>query len=256
MSVTAIIQARMNSSRLPGKVLMQVLGKPLLQWQLEQLRHSERIDAVVVATTESTLDAPVVKLAEELGAGVFCGPEQDVLGRYCMAARAFCAEHVMRITADCPLIQPQVCDQVIKEYHEQGAQYARTSLGFAWGLDCEIFDRASLDRSCSEAQLPQDREHVTQFILNSPDSFKIHIVKNIRDDSRYRITVDEREDFTVVKQLIEELYDCSRSFIHIDSIRRHLDEHPEVAILNAHFTRDATLYRHVNLHPESKITDQ
>jgi spore coat polysaccharide biosynthesis protein SpsF len=243
MQVTAIIQARMTSTRLPGKVLMKVMGRPLLSCQIERLRFSKRIDEIIIATTTNKEDDPVAELAHKEGLKVYRGSEDDVLDRYYQAAKEHRAEHIMRLTADCPLIDPDICDSIVNAYFESGVDYIRTGESFAEGLDCEIVGFRALTRTWLEAKLKADREHVTLYIRDHPELFKTMVKENEIDDSRYRITVDEEVDFLVVKTILENLYKGNHSYFTVREIKSYLDAHPEVCKLNSHVIRNEGLLK-------------
>ena len=171
--IYAIIQARMGSTRLPGKVLMEASGKPLLWHMIRQLRPSRAISRIALATTTLAADDPVAALGADLGLEVFRGDESDVLARFAGTATRFGAENIMRLTADCPLVQPDVCDSVAALFLEARADYARTSSRFAEGLDCEVFTRRALDEAHRLARLPSEREHVTLYMRNHPQRFAL-----------------------------------------------------------------------------------
>jgi spore coat polysaccharide biosynthesis protein SpsF len=233
----AVVQARMTSTRLPGKVMMPVLGKPLLGYELERAARAERLSAVVVATTVNASDDAVARYAESLGFGVYRGPEDDVLERYHGAALAFGAENVARLTADCPLIDPVVVDRVVEALTESGpADYASDFLGrrtYPRGLDAEAFTFSALDRAWREASLPSEREHVTPYLYNHPEIFKLRGVYNETDLSRYRWTVDTPEDFTLVKALLEGVYPSHPDF-SFENILDFMVGNPALFEVNCH----------------------
>ena len=241
--VTAIIQARMTSTRLPGKVLMEVMGRPLLSYQIERLRFSKRIDVIIIATTTNKEDDPIVELTREEGLKVFRGSEDDVLDRYYQAAKKYNVKHIMRLTADCPLIQPGICDRIASMYFQMGCDYLRTGPTFAEGLDCEIFSFSALEKAWKNAQLQSEREHVTLYFSNHPELFEIKTVENETDDSRYRITVDEEEDYLVVKAIIENLYSGNEEYINIEEIKTFLESNPQIYAINKHVTRNEGLLK-------------
>jgi len=236
--VTAIIQARMTSTRLPGKVLMEVMGRPLLSYQIERLRFSKRIDNIIIATTINKEDAPIVELAQKEGLNFYHGSEDDVLDRYYRAAKKYNAAHIMRLTADCPLIESDICDSIANTYFENGVDYIRTGETFAEGLDCEIIGYRALTLAWFQAKLKAEREHVTLYICNHPDLFKTMVLENETDDSKYRITVDEENDFLVVKTILKNLYKGSDGYFTIREIKSYLDAHPEVYKLNSDIIRN------------------
>jgi len=241
MKVTAIIQARMTSTRLPGKVLMEVMGRPLLSYQIERLRFSNRIDEIIVATTTNKEDDPVAKLAQKEGIKSYRGSEDDVLDRYYQAAEKYGAEHIMRLTADCPLIDPEVCDQVVQCYFYSNFDYVHTGETFAEGLDCEIFSLIALKKAWKNAQQKSEREHVTLYFRNHPELFQFGKLDCNTDDSKYRITVDQEEDYVVVKAIIENAYHRNDKYLKIAEIKSFLDTHPEIYSLNADIIRNEGL---------------
>ncbi len=243
LEVTAIIQARMTSNRLPGKVLMEVMGRPLLSFQVERLRFSKMIDNIIIATTTNKEDDPIMELAQKEGIKVYRGSEDDVLDRYYQTAIEYGAEHIMRLTGDCPLIAPDICDSIADAYFENGADYIRTGETFAEGLDCGIISFQALSNAWHEAKLKYEREHVTLYIRNHPEKFRNVTIENETDDSNYRITVDEKEDFLVVKTILENLYKGTDRYFTIEEIKSFLDKHHEIYKLNAHIIRNEGLLR-------------
>jgi len=248
--ITAIIQARMTSTRLPGKVLMEVMGRPLLSYQIERLRFSKRIDKIIIATTVNKEDNQIVELCQKEGLDFHRGSEDDVLDRYYQAAKKYNAAHIMRLTADCPLISPDMCDSIAGAYFESNVDYIRTGETFAEGLDCEIIGFGALAKAWQEAKLKAEREHVTLYVRNHPELFKTMVKENETDDSRYRLTVDEERDFLVVKAILENLYKGNDSYFTVREIKSYLDAHPEVYSLNSDIIRNEGLLK--SLRSESK----
>ncbi len=240
-NVTAILQARMGSTRLPGKVLMPVLGKPLLHHEVNRLRQCALVGRLVLATSDLAQDDPIAALGLQLGVDVFRGSESDVLDRYHGAAEAFQAEHVMRVTGDCPLIDPEVCDLVIAEYFKRGLDYCATGPTFAEGLDCEVFSRSALDASWRQARLRSEREHVTLYIRNNPGEHRCLFLAQERDCGHYRLTVDEAADFEVVAHVLTHF--AGRTDFRFAEVRAFLDAHPEILALNSAIKRNAGLAR-------------
>jgi spore coat polysaccharide biosynthesis protein SpsF len=241
--VEAIIQARMASSRLPGKVLMKVMGRPLLSYQLERLRMCGSIDEIIIATTTNKQDDPIEALADSEKIKCFRGSENDVLDRYYQAAKKYNAKHIIRITADCPLIQPDICDRIIERYFQANLDYAATGPSFAEGLDCEVCSFTAMEKAWQKTQLKSEREHVTLYIRNHPEEFNNSVLENETDDGRYRITVDQKEDFLVVKAVLENLYKEKAKYFTISDIKSFLDAHPEIYNLNAHIVRNEGLLK-------------
>ncbi len=245
MRAVAIVQARMGSTRLPGKVLLPVLGRPLLGYLLERLARCRGLDAIVVATTDRPEDQAVAEYAAGLGVAVFRGSEQDVLDRYYRAAVANRADVVMRVTADCPLLDPEVCGRVLAPLLAAGPgrpDYVATSPAFAEGLDCEALTFAALERTWREAALRSEREHVTLYLKNHPERFGMLRIDNPADEGAIRITVDEPDDFFVVKAVFEALYPADAAF-GFDAVRAWLRAHPGIAARNNNIIRNEGLLK-------------
>lgn len=237
MRKVIIVQARMGSTRLPGKVLREVLGKPLLEYQLERLARVRLSDLVVVATTDLEQDEPIVTLCRRLGVPFFRGPEEDVLARYYLAAREFGAEIVARITADCPIIDPAVVDQVFRFYLDHAGEYDYVSnvrrRTYPRGMDTEVFSFRALEESHREARREAEREHVTIFIKEHPERYRLGGVEYHQDYSRYRWTVDTEEDFQLIAKIITALHPENPRFTLEDCLQL-LAEYPEWEKINAH----------------------
>ncbi len=234
--VVVIIQARMGSTRLPGKVLLEVCGKTLLQHQLERVKRAKTVDEIIVATTDLERDAPIERVAQACGVQVYRGSENDVLDRYEQAAQQTGAETVVRLTADCPLMDPAVIDKVIGFFHANDFDYVSNVRPPTYpdGMDVEVFTRVALDESASEAVLPTEREHVTAFIAKRPERFRIgNVTHDGPDLSAYRLTIDEPADWEVIRWVFEELYPTKPDFT-LDDIMNLLTLHPEIATLNKH----------------------
>jgi len=243
MKITAVIQARMTSHRLPGKVLMEVKGRPLLSYQIEQVRHARKIDDILIATTKNMEDDPIAQLARKEGLEVYRGSEHDVLDRYYQAAQKHGIEHILRLTGDCPLIDPIICDYVINLYMTSGADFVHTGPTFAEGNDCEIFSFINLEKAWNNAKLKSEREHCTLYLHNHPEKFNKIVLTNDTDDSKYRFTVDNLEDFLVVKEIIERIGKRESTIFKTDAIKNFFDTNPEIFKLNAHITRNEGLLK-------------
>ena len=201
MSVVAVIQARLGSTRLPGKVLADLAGAPLLQRVIERVRRARRVDQVVVATTVRPEDAAVAALAEALGMRCTRGSETDVLARYLDAARQWPAERIVRITADCPLLDPAVVDDVIAASDDPAYDYVANinPPTFPDGLDVEVVRHDALVRAGAEATLRSEREHVTLHIRHHPERYRIRNVIQAPDRSSLRWTVDDPADLAFAR---------------------------------------------------------
>ncbi len=210
MKTVIIVQAHMTSAGLPGKVMKPILNKPMLQHQLERLACVERVDEVVVACTTNAVDVPIVELCRLLGVAVFRGSQEDVLLRYYKAAKAHRADVIVRVTSDCPVIDPRVIDAVIRCYRSAPGRYDYVSntlrRTYPRGMDCEVFSFRALEEASIEAADLPDREHVTPFICRDPQRYHLSNVSYIEDQSHHRWTVDTPEDFDLIKRIIETLY--------------------------------------------------
>jgi spore coat polysaccharide biosynthesis protein SpsF len=231
-----VVQARMTSTRLPGKVLEDLAGKPALERQLERLQRCGHADEVVIATTVNADDDPVVALAERCGVRWFRGSELDVLSRYVGAAREARADMVVRVTSDCPLIDPVETDAVIAALEErrERADYASNFLErhLPRGLETEALWRDVLERADRMGTSAPSREHVTAFVhAERPDLFALHAVKRPYEAADLRWTVDTPEDLEVVRRIYAALGPEPRPLGEVIAWAR---EHPEVTALNAH----------------------
>lgn len=215
MTTVAIIQARMTSTRLPGKVLAEIEGRPLLAYMVARVRRAKTLDSIWVATTTNAEDDPVALLCRELGVSVHRGDEADVLGRYAGAAAASGAKTIVRLTADCPFIDPVVIDDAVRRFHEEKVDYLSNAiaLSFPDGLDVEVMRRDALETADREADLPFHREHVTPFLRsgvyeNVPTGdFRVGFMRAPADFSHLRWTVDTPEDLARLRRLAAHLPD-------------------------------------------------
>jgi len=244
--IVAIIQARMGSSRLPNKVMKKVLGKPLINYLLERVCVVDKIDQIVLATTTNHEDDNLAKHVASMGYKVFRGSEDDVLSRYYNAFldlkdQIDKSNAIVRITGDCPLIDPYLIDKVIKVYQEKEMDYVALSPNFSEGLDVEIFSEDLLIKAFNEAKLPSEREHVSLFFHNNKSLFNMYRIKNSSDDSKYRITVDEDKDFVVVKSIIEYLTN-KNLVMNTHNIKEYLNNNPNIYEINANIIRNEGLY--------------
>lgn len=227
MKTVIIVQARMTSTRLPGKVLKEVLGKPLLEYQIERLRRVKLADGIVIATTNNESDQPVVELCTRLNIHCFRGSEADVLARYQGAAVQYCADTVVRITADCPVIDPDLCDEVIETFQARRKDVDYIMLkGYPCGLNIEVFSFKALNDAYTLAPDGPDREHVTTYIYRHSDRFRCATITCPENLSHHRWTVDTPEDFCLISKLLEELYPRNPNFRMkdiLDLLERHKD---------------------------------
>lgn len=234
MTVVAIVQARMGSTRLPGKVLQDISGMSMLARVIGRLRACTTVDRIVVATTTAADDREVVAEAERLKVGVHCGPEHDVLARYLGAARASGADVVVRVTADCPLLDPDVVGRVIAALHRD-VDYASNTheRTFPRGLDVEALHRDTLERIGRLGVSSAAREHVTAFVMEAPSLFATRHVIADSDDSDLRWTVDTPDDLAMVRALYREL-GLERDVAPYARVVAAVRERPALARANAH----------------------
>lgn len=240
MTVLAILQARVSSTRLPNKVLAPLLGQPMLARQIERLRRATTLDKLIVATSDDISDAPLVAMCAEIDAPCYRGSLNDVLARFHGAYAAHGpADHIVRLTGDCPLADPAVVDFVVRHHLDSGADYTTNAIQPTWpdGLDIEIMRGASLKCAFEHARLPSEREHVTPYIHKHPELFRIQHVKGTRDLSSLRWTVDEPADLAFVTEVYTELYSRSPVFA-TDDILRLLERRPELSKINGNFLRN------------------
>jgi spore coat polysaccharide biosynthesis protein SpsF len=237
MKTVIIVQARMTSTRLPGKVLKTVLGKPLLEYQIERLRRVKLADAIVIATTTNPTDDPIVALCTSLSIPYYRGSEQDVLSRYYEAAQIHQADVIVRVTSDCPLIDPQVIDQVIQYYidHQDQYDYVSNSLERTYprGMDTEVFSFKVLQEIFLEAKALPDREHVTPFIYRHSERYRLAGIQYVKNCSHYRWTVDTQEDFELITRMIEAIYPRTQNFTLSDCLSL-VQNNPSWSTINAH----------------------
>jgi len=237
MRVVAIVQARMGSSRLPGKSLRSLAGEPMIGRVVERAGRIPGITEVRVAIPDRAEDDPLADYLSTLEVGLSRGSETDVLARFEQAATQACADVVMRLTGDCPLLCPSVSGRVLAEYLERraGCDYASNTLErtFPRGLDTEVFSRSALGLANSQATSPSDREHVTPFLWRQPERFRLHAVVDSVDRSRHRWTVDTEEDFELARLLYTELFTAGGDFDY-EELRACLARHPEWSEINRH----------------------
>jgi len=237
MRTVAIVQARLGSSRLPGKVLQDLAGDTMLARVVVRLRAARTIDDIVIATTLSPSDDPVVCEAARLGVHAWRGPEQDVLTRYVGAARKYHAGAVVRVTSDCPLLDPDTVDRVVMALRAAAVDYSSNThvRTYPRGLDVEAFYLETLERILRSATSSAAKEHVTAYVMEKPNEFAIHQVTAEADDSDLRWTVDTAEDLALIRAMYGELGLATiRPYREVVAAVR---ARPELAAINAHITQ-------------------
>lgn len=216
MKSVAIIEARMTSTRLPKKILLPIVGKPMLELLIERVKRAKLIDQIVVATTQNISDDIVEKLTHRIGVGCFRGSEDDVLDRVLRAAHANEADIIVEITGDCPLIDPIVLDQIIRIYQTKNVDYVSNILKRTYprGMETQVFSTGVLERVARLTQDPIDREHVSLYIYEHPKTFSLfNVESNLPEKcADIRLTVDTEKDFQLIKAIYELLYPRNPAF--------------------------------------------
>ncbi|SEJ88000.1 spore coat polysaccharide biosynthesis protein SpsF [Propionispira arboris] len=237
--ILAIVQARSSSSRLPGKVLKHILKKPMIIHEIERIQRSLFIGKVVLATSNACNDDELSMICRQYGIEVFRGNLNDVLDRYYQCAKQYQPEHVVRLTGDCPLIDWKIIDAVIMKHIEENNDYTSNTLEVTYpdGLDVEIMKFSILKNAWENAQLPSEREHVTPYIHQKPQSFRLGCLKNNIDLSKMRWTVDELDDFAAVTKVYEYLYPSNKVFLMQDIVEL-LKRYPEIEKMNNSYQRN------------------
>lgn len=240
MKTIAIIQARMGSTRLPGKVMKRLCDQTVLSHVIHRVQACPLIDEIVIATTLASQDDVVVQEAEACGVLLFRGSEADVLERYYLAAKKHQADTVIRITSDCPLLDPTVLSEMLAYFQSESTEglaldYLSNTLqrSYPRGLDAEVFTFSALDKAHREAKDPYEREHVTPFIYQHPELFSIHQHVQDVDLSSHRWTLDTEEDFHFIKLVYDALGERNSVF-ETDNVLAFLDQNPEIIKINAH----------------------
>jgi len=238
----AIIQARMGSTRLPGKVLRDIVGRPMLWHVVERTRVASLLNETVVATTVEEQDDQIVTFCEEEAYNYVRGSEADVLDRYYQAAKENDAETVVRITSDCPLISPTIIDRTIRTFRDGDSEYVNTKVEYPNGLDVEAMRVETLERAWDEATREEDREHVTTHMRRS-DSFRTATVENLLDTSQYSTTdedtvlrwsVDYSSDLEFIRKIYEHLYANGSWTFDQQAVFELFERHPEIVDITDH----------------------
>ncbi|MBP7073226.1 MAG: glycosyltransferase family protein [Clostridia bacterium] len=231
--VTCIVQARMGSERLPGKVLRKVLGIPLILLNLKRLEKSREIDRLILATSDRQLDDPLYETVKGEGFEVFRGDEENVLKRYRDCVLEYGGDIVVRVTGDCPLIDPDIADNVISHYKMYDYDYVRLDVPdtFVRGFDTEVFSREALFKAFDLADEYRYKEHVTAYMYLHPELFRTGLVRGESlFKKNYRLCVDTLEDFTLVEKIYEHFGDI---YVSAGDVVKFLDNNPDIAAINS-----------------------
>ncbi len=235
MNIVAIVQARMNSTRLSGKILLNIKGKPMLWHVVNRLKHSKLINEIVVATTNDKKDDETAIFCEDNKICFYRGKQEDVLDRYYQAARIHNADIVVRITSDCPLIDPVITDKVVSSYlgNREIVDYVSNTIKRTYprGMDTEVMSFQALEKCWQEAKEKHQREHVTPYIYEHPEIFNLSNLENKRNLSDLRLTVDEEKDLELVRKIYIKLYKENNVFF-IEDIIKLFENNPDLEEIN------------------------
>jgi len=247
MNVAAIIEARMGSSRLPQKTLMDVMGATLLERVIERIRLAQSVEEIIVATSTNDADDPIVSLCGQIAIPSFRGSEEDVLGRVYEAAKFFCADIIVQLGADCPFYDPELIDLLVSVIKWGGYAYAANDmkLTFPEGVDAHVVRYEALEASALEARSMKEREDTPRFIWNHPERFPIFNLEAVSGSAlnrpEIRLTVDYEEDLHLTKKIYEKLYPANPRFSTFDLIQ-FLNTHPDLMRINAHCKQQSAVY--------------
>ena len=233
----AIIQARMSSTRLPGKVLLPLSDKPVLEHVIQRVRNCKLVDKVVVATTVNDSDDIIEDWCKKNNFEYYRGSLEDVLDRFYEVASQFKAENILRITADCPVIDSGIIDEVIEKYHEGNFDFYGLSGEFPDGLDCTMFSFKALETAWKNSKLQSEREHVGPYIVNNPELFTIGGYEKFKNLGHLRLTLDDPRDYQLLSTIFKKLYDIDNFFNH-EMIINLLNESPELLKINSEIIRN------------------
>jgi spore coat polysaccharide biosynthesis protein SpsF len=230
-----IIQARMGSTRLPGKIMLDLGGKPVLLHVVERCRKAN-VDEVIVATTTDKKDDAIVDFCKENNVKYFRGSEDDVLDRYYQCAKKFELTHIIRVTSDCPVIDFNIINELIKKYIEGDYDYASNiaeNRTFPRGYDVEVFKFDILKNTKDNAKLKSEKEHVTKYIINNLKKFEVYQLDNNTDYSYIRLTLDEKEDYLLIKKVFEKLYK-QNNYFNLQDVLELIKNNPTLIKINQH----------------------
>lgn len=228
--VVAIIQAHMSSTRLPGKVLKDLCGAPALYRMIERVRQCKLIDEIVIATSVLPCDDVIIECCESWGVSTFRGSDSDVLSRYWGAAQTYPAEVYVRLTSDCPLIDPGQIDETIQYFFDHDYRYVHGDDLLPGGIGGEVFTAELLKEDFENATEGYEHEHVTPYMYWKQPS--VGVIPSKEDGSMYRITLDTAEDYEVIRLVYEALYTPGNEFT-LDDMLRYLEQHPEIVAINS-----------------------
>lgn len=239
MKVVCLVQARVGSTRLPGKILKEICGKTILHHEIDRLKKCKEIDEIVIATTDKEDDDKIVNEAKKLSVKYFRGSENDVLSRFYYAAKENNADIIVRVTSDCPCIDFEILDKMLiyfkDKYKEKQVDYLSNTINRTYprGYDIEIFTFSALEKSYINAKKEYEREHVTPYIYDKTNNFLKLSFENKEDYSEYRVTLDTIEDFIVIKNIFENLY-YKNPYFKLNDVVQYLNNNLHIVDINKH----------------------
>lgn len=239
MKVVCLVQARVGSTRLPGKILKEICGKTILHHEIDRLKKCKEIDEIVIATTDKEDDDKIVNEAKKLSVKYFRGSENDVLSRFYYAAKENNADIIVRVTSDCPCIDFEILDKMLiyfkDKYKEKQIDYLSNTINRTYprGYDIEIFTFSALEKSYINAEKEYEREHVTPYIYDKTNNFLKLSFENKDDYSNYRVTLDTIEDFIVIKNIFENLY-YKNPYFKLNDVVQYLNNNLHIVDINKH----------------------
>lgn len=254
MKYLAMIQARYGSSRLTGKILMDLCGEPVLQRVIERVQHSRYVDETIVLTSVGRENLPVLRLCADLGVRVFAGAEDDVLDRYYQMAKLIKPDYVIRVTADCPCFDWTLLDKAIECMTPDADYLWDADETLPDGLDLEIIKYKALEQSWQEAKLMSEREHVTQYIRKHPELFSIQsFACPVEGIDHLRWTLDETEDYTLIQEIYKHFLGIGKENFLMEDILIYMRENPQLIKINAKYARNEGLAKSLR---EDRIVEQ
>lgn len=239
MKVVCLVQARVGSTRLPGKILKEICGKTILHHEIDRLKKCKEIDEIVIATTDKEDDDKIVNEAKKLSVKYFRGSENDVLSRFYYSAKENNADIIVRVTSDCPCIDFEILDKMLiyfkDKYKEKQIDYLSNTINRTYprGYDIEIFTFSALEKSYINAEKEYEREHVTPYIYDKTNNFLKLSFENTEDYSKYRVTLDTIEDFIVIKNIFENLY-YKNPYFKLNDVVQYLNNNLHIVDINKH----------------------
>ncbi len=246
MKYLVLIQARCGSTRLPNKVLSDIAGTSDIQWVIKRVSKSKKVDEVMLLTSIEKENIPLIRLCTEIGIRVFVGSEEDVLDRYYQAAKLLEPEYIIRVTGDCPLFDWRFLDNAIEEMNSETDYLWMGENAFPDGLDFEIMRFEALKKSWKEARLQSEREHVTVYIRNHPELFKIQVYDfPIKGVGHYRWTLDEERDYELITSVYEHFISRGNTEFVTEDIIDFLENHPEIEAINSAIGRNEGLAKSI-----------